>query len=44
MYDRDISLKVTYTKVVTIKNSVVMDMWDDMKLFQFENTIGLARR
>ena len=36
--------KVTYTMVVTIKNSVVMDMWDNMELFQFENTIGLARR
>ena len=36
--------KVTYTKVVTVKTSVVMDMWDNMELFQFENTIGLARR
>jgi hypothetical protein len=30
--------KVTYTLVVTIKNSVVMDKWDNMELFQ------LARR
>ena len=28
----------------TIENSVVMDMWDNMELFQFKNTIGLDRR
>ena len=36
--------KVTYTLVVTIKNSVVMDKLDNMELFQFETTIGLARK
>ena len=30
----DISWKITNTKVVPIKNSVVMNVWDDMKQFE----------
>ena len=34
---------MTNTRVVPIKNSVVMNMWDDMKQFKCRKTIGLAR-
>ena len=41
---RDISGEVTNTRVVPIKNSVVINVWDDMKQFKSRKTIGLARQ
>ena len=42
--DRDISWEVTNTRVVLIKNSVMMNIWDDIQQFKFRKTIGMARR
>jgi hypothetical protein len=34
MNDRDISCEITNTRLVPIKNSMVMNMWDDMEQFE----------
>ena len=42
--DGDLSWEVTNTRVVPIKNSVMMNIWDDIQQFKFRKTIGMARR